>query len=290
MFPTTLGRHTVTFPVLRIAGRQLGTLFLALAASAAATSASAQQLGAPADAAASTDAGDGFTILSNATNVTHWGLGAGVGIQGSPYRGYGADVSPIPLLYFDDKWVHLLGTTIDLKVGRWHDVSLSLRGRFGLFDGYRQSDAPILNGMQDRHGAFWYGPALAWDTAFGRLSGDFLLGGNKGEQAKLEFSRQFQVGRFSIEPHVGAQWLSAKYTDYYFGVMPSEARADRPAYTAGATWQYSLGSQFNYQLTKHQRVLLDVGVTRLGGSVVDSPLSGRRYVPEARVGYLYQFK
>lgn len=254
-----------------------------------ATAASAQQ-----NAPASGESGDadssGLTILSNATDVTHWGLGAGVGVEASPYSGYGLKVSPIPLVYFDDKWLHVFGTTLDLKVGKWYGVSFALRTRFGLLDGYKQSDAPILNGMQDRYSGFRYGPAMTWDSALGTLSGDFLFGGNKGEMAKLEFSRTFRAGRFSIAPHIDALWLSDKYANYYFGVMPSEARSWRPAYTAGSTWQYTLGTQFNYQLTRRQRVLLDLGVTRQGNSVTDSPLVGRRYLPQAAIGYVYQFK
>lgn len=266
----------------RSARLKLGVVCLLLSAK----SVCAQQQTQP----ASHDDDSGFAVLANTTNVTHWGLGAGVGIQSSPYRGYGSKVSPIPLLYFDDKWVHLLGTTVDLKVGKWYNVSVALRARFGLFDGYSQSDAPILNGMQDRKGAIWYGPALAWQTPYGTLTGDFLLGGNKGEQAKIEFGRKFRFDRFSIEPHIGAQWLSNKYVNYYYGVMPSEVRVGRPAYTGKSTWAFSVGSQVDYRLTQHQRLLLDVGVAHLGGGITDSPLVGKRYVPEARIGYLYQFR
>ncbi|PLZ00585.1 MipA/OmpV family protein [Burkholderia sp. WAC0059] len=232
----------------------------------------------------------GLTILNNATDVTHWGLGGGVSIGESPYKGYGSKVYPFPLVDFDDKWVHLLGTTVDLKIGSWDGVSVALRGRFDLGDGYKQSDAPILNGMQDRHGAFWYGPALAWHTAFGTLSGDYLLGGNKGERAGVDYSKSFNLGTFSITPHVGVEWLSEKYVDYYYGVSPSEARPGRPAYTGTATWNTSLGTRVDYSLTEHQRVLLDVGVSRLGGAIADSPLVGKRYVPAVRIAYRYQFK
>jgi MipA family protein len=124
----------------------------------------------------------GFTVLSNATNVTHWGLGVGAGIEQAPYKGYGTKFTPIPLISFDDKWVHALGATIDLKIGTWSNVSLTLRGKYATGDGYKQSDAPILNGMQDRNGAFWYGPALAWRTEFGTLSGDYLLGGTRASR------------------------------------------------------------------------------------------------------------
>jgi outer membrane protein len=235
-------------------------------------------------------ANSGFTILNNATNVTHWGLGGGVSIGASPYRGYGSKVEPFPLVYFEDKWVRLLGTTIDLKLGNWDGVSVALRGKFDLGDGYRQSDAPILNGMENRNGAFWYGPALAWRSAFGTLSADYLLGGNKGQRAGLDYSKTFHIDSFSLTPHVGVEWLSNKYVDYYYGVRSSEARPGRPAYSGRASWNTSLGTRVDYNLTKHQRLLLDVGVSHLGGGITDSPLVGRRYVPDVAVGYIYQFK
>jgi outer membrane protein len=237
------------------------------------------------------DADDsGLTILSHATNVTHWGLGAGVNIKQQPYKGDGSAVSPVPLLNFDNKWVHFGGTTLDLKIGNWSGVSVALRGQFALFDGYNGSDAPILNGMQDRRGALWYGPALAWDSAFGKVSGDYLLGGNKGERAEIGYGKSFAVGSFSIEPHVGLEWLSSKYVDYYYGVRRSEARADRPAYNGTSTWNVSVGSRVDYHLTPHQTIILDVGVSHLGSGISDSPLVGKRFIPEATIGYLYQFK
>jgi outer membrane protein len=144
----------------------------------------------------------GFTALSNATNVTHWGLGAGAAIQASPYRGDGAQFNPIPLIFFDNKWVHAFGSTIDLKIGTWDGLSFAFRGDFALGDGYKQSDAPILNGMQNRNGAFWYGPALAWRTELGTLSADYLLGGNKGEPSWISANHSllanFQSSRMLV--------------------------------------------------------------------------------------------
>jgi MipA family protein len=232
----------------------------------------------------------GFTLLSNATDVTHWGLGAGVGIKQSPYQGDGAKVSPYPLFYFDDKWVHVLGTGADLKIGKWHDVSFALRGSYALGDGYDGSDAPILNGMQDRKAAFWYGPAIEWHTNFGTLSGDYLLGGNKGERAKIAFGKSLNYGSFSIEPHVGVEWLSGKYVDYYYGVRLSEARAGRPEYTGTATWNTSVGTRVSYKFTAHQTAIVDIGVSHLGTGISDSPIAGKRFMPEVRLGYLYQFR
>ncbi|MGH8778040.1 MipA/OmpV family protein [Paraburkholderia sp.] len=231
----------------------------------------------------------GFTVLSNATNVTHWGLGVGAGVESAPYKGYGAKFSPLPLIYFDDKWVHVLGTTLDLKVGTWSNVSVALRGKFAIGDGYKGSDAPILNGMQNRNGAFWYGPTVAWRTAFGTLSADFLAGGNKGLTAHIDFGKSFDYGDFSFEPHAGVEWQSRKYVDYYYGVRPSEVRSGRPEYNGTSTYNMSVGTRVDYRITAHQSMILDVGVSHLGSGITDSPLVGKRFVPEARIGYLYRF-
>ncbi|MGF7000789.1 MipA/OmpV family protein [Paraburkholderia sp. GAS32] len=231
----------------------------------------------------------GFAVLSNATNVTHWGLGVGAGFEQAPYKGYGTKFSPIPLLFFDDKWVHAVGTTIDLKIGTWDHVSVALRGKYALGDGYKSSDAPILNGMQDRNGAFWFGPALAWRTGYGDLTGDFLTGGNKGQMASLDFGKTFSFGKLSIEPHVGAEWLSRKYVDYYYGVRASEARPGRAAYNGTSTFDTSVGARFDYHFTRHQLVSFDIGVEHLGSGITNSPLVGKRYIPQGKIGYLYQF-
>jgi MipA family protein len=231
----------------------------------------------------------GFTILSNATNVTHWGLGAGLAVRAQPYSGDSAKVTPVPLVTFDDKWVSLFGTTLDLKIGHWNGVSIALRGQYALMDGYKGSDAPILNGMQDRRGAFWYGPSIKWNTAYGTFSGDFLLSGNKGQQAKIGFGKALNYGELTIEPNVGIEWLSAKYVDYYYGVMPSEADIGRPEYSGRATWNASLGARADYRFSRQQSVSLAVGVTRLGSGIADSPLTGKRFVPGILLGYRYQF-
>jgi len=231
----------------------------------------------------------GFTVLSNATNVTHWGLGAGVGYEQAPYDRYGSKFSPFPLFFFDDKWIHAIGTTLDIKVGTWRNVSFTLRGQYALGDGYKGSDASSLNGMENRSAAFWYGPAVAWTTSFGTLTGDVLEGGNKGQKASIDFGKSFTYGRIGIKPHVGAEWFSSNYVDYYYGVRASEVRAGRPAYSGTSTVEESAGVRVDYHFTRQQSVSLDMGAAHLGSGITDSPIVSKRFIPQARFGYLYQF-
>lgn len=69
--------------------------------------------------------GDGFTWLSDAPNVTHWSLGAGLGVMPSRYEGDRMRYLPIPLLVFDSKWTRVATTKADLKVGTWSGASLT---------------------------------------------------------------------------------------------------------------------------------------------------------------------
>ncbi|MDR5777863.1 MipA/OmpV family protein [Caballeronia sp. LZ065] len=235
-------------------------------------------------------AGDGFGILGNATNVTHWGLGAGVMVLRKPYQGDDASASPIPLFYFDDKWVSAIGTTLDLKLLQWHGIRVALRGRYALGDGYDSSDSSMLQGMSDRKAGFWFGPAVSWTSGLGTLSADVLTSGNKGQQVNVRFGKAFAFGPFAVVPRIAAQWTSSNYVDYYFGVRPEEATAYRPAYRGTSAINEEVGMAFAWNLTRSQRVSLDLNVRYFGSSVADSPIVGRRFVPSATVAYLYQFK
>lgn len=232
---------------------------------------------------------NGLTILSHATNVTQWGLAAGVSMNKSPYKGDGMDILPISLLFFDNKWVHISGTSADLKIGRWSDVSVALRLEYALSDGYRGKDANILNGMQTRKSAFWFGPTVNWETPFGDISASFLTSGNKGQQANLSFSKRFELGNFGISPYIGADWMSSKYVGYYYGVMPSEARVGRPSYEGKSAYKLSFGARVDYQLTKNQSLGLQVGLSHFTSGITNSPIVGTKTSPEIGLVYLYRF-
>ncbi|WP_027351344.1 MipA/OmpV family protein [Halotalea alkalilenta] len=235
--------------------------------------------------------GSGFTFLSDAPNVTHWGLGVGARYRDSAYRGYGSDVDALPLFYFDNKWVNFFGTRADLKIGTWNDFSVALRGRYSFGGGYEASDSRYREGMDERDGGAWFGPAFSWKKSFGELSGSYLIGGNKGHRAELEFSREFQRGRFSISPYIGTGWSNSDYVDYYYGVRPSEVRTDRPAYDGESAFDVTLGATFDYRMSDRQTIILDLGVTRfVGGGVYDSPLVENRTIPEVQIGYVYRFQ
>lgn len=253
---------------------------LACAAALLASGAAHAQQGAAQPAAADPDAQEG-----------QWALGAGVGVERSPYTGYGNKTRALPLLMYNGRYFRFAGTTADLKLGALGPVGFTLRARYA-DDGYDGSDAPILNGMEKRKGGFWLGASAMWRNPWADLSLEWLAdasGNSHGQTVKLQAEHRFTAGRFTLAPYLGVNWMSSDYVDYYFGVRQNEVTAQRRAYQGSSTANLVGGLRTDYRFTQSQSMFLDLRMTRYGSGITDSPLVDRSNSPSARIGYLYRF-
>lgn len=222
-------------------------------------------------------------------NATHWGLGAGVGVQGLPYKGYSDRVSPVPYVFFTNRWVSFAGTTLDLKPIQTEHFSVSLRARYSLFDGYKSSDSDIFRGMDDRKGSLLFGPHVSWHQGEYGVNADWLTG-SRGSQASLSLERGFTFGRLHIAPYAELRYQSSKYVNYYYGVRSDEVAFDRPFYDGKSTVNETLGINSDWHITSQQSIRFNLGVTHFGSGITDSPLTERKFSPSVQVGYVYRFK
>jgi MipA family protein len=222
---------------------------------------------------------------------SRWGLGLGVDVQQEPYRDMQNDTQGIPLLYFENYWVRVLGPSIELKLPPAGPVSFRLKARYAA-DGYDASDTPHLAGMADRKEGFWVGGEATWHTPYFNLSAE-LMGDasshSEGRQFKLQADRRFEYGRFGFTPRLAAVQLDREYVGYYYGVNGSEVAAGRPRYEGDSTVNTEVGLRIDYALSPKQNVFLDLRSMRLGDGIKDSPLVDRSRQTGLRVGYLYRF-
>ena len=230
-------------------------------------------------------------VVAPTPQASHWGLGIGAATSQELYRGVGNKTSAIPLILYDNQYVHVFGTTLDVKLPSAGQFHFAVRAKYALGDGYKASQSDYLYGMAERKGGLWLGGAVTWDNPMLQLSADWLKATNdsKGQQFEVIAEHAFHYGRFQLTPHISALRYDRKYVDYYFGVLPGEARPDRPAYDGDATTQVSAGVRVNYFLSKQQLLLIDVSDTHRGGSISDSPLVDKASAASLRLGYLYSF-
>jgi len=224
-------------------------------------------------------------------NAARWGIGLGVGVESRPYEGAERKVRPLPILTFENRYVRVAGPGIDLKLPELGPVSFALSARY-MGRAYKASDAPILEGMEDRKGGAWLGGSARWRTSVVDMQAELLRdvsGNSEGLQAKLGLSKEFRAGRFMFTPGVAATWMDKKLVSYDYGVTAEEALAGRPQYDGKATVNLDLNLRTMYMLAPQHVLMLDVGGTHLGSGITDSPLVGRDNIARVRFGYLYRF-
>jgi outer membrane protein len=220
-----------------------------------------------------------------------WALGLGAVVVDKPYRDFDREVLPLPLVSYESKWISATVPTFDVKLYSSESLSFRLRARWS-GDGYEAKDSPVLSGMDERKSSLWAGGAVTWKTDFANLSGEVLtdaMGNSKGMRAKLQIDRRFAAGKFGFTPRLAAEWVDDKYVDYYYGVQRSEARVGRPFHEGKATANMQLGLRMDYSPSRNHTWFVDVGATRFGGSIKDSPLVGKATGTTLALGYAYRF-
>ena len=229
-------------------------------------------------------------------DASRWGLGIAAGVRQQPYAGAGTKTQGIPLIYYENRYVRVLGAGAELKLpkvelGSGSSLSFGLRAKYGP-GGYEPSDAPILEGMQERKGSVWLGAGVTWHNEIVDVSAEWLgdaSGKSKGQQFRIGVQRDFRAGSFTLTPRIAANWLDNKYVDYYYGVRTEESRAGRPAYLGASTVNTEIGLRIGYAIDRRQSVFVDVSATQLGKQVKNSPLVDRSNQTSLSAGYLYRF-
>jgi outer membrane protein len=224
-------------------------------------------------------------------------LGLGAISKQQSYTDIDRDNMAIPLIYFENRWVQLLGPRLELKLpglewGKEQELSFGVGIEFD-GSGYKGSDAPILSGMAKRKDGILAGASAKWSNPLVNVSTEWMIdAGNasKGQRISIGLERSFNLGeRFMFTPSATAIWLDKKYADYYYGVRSAEARADRPAYIADSTVNAELALRTDYMIDQRQMLFASLEYTLLGSEIKDSSLVERSGETMVFLGYLYRF-
>jgi outer membrane protein len=228
---------------------------------------------------------------------TSWGVGIAAVSKQDAYRGVDRDTLALPMLSYENRWFRFAGLGAEIKLsrvdfGNQQALDFRLVGKYS-GDGYEADDAPILSGMDERKGGFWAGVKATWHNDIAQLSAEWTAdasGHSKGNRFALTLEKTWRLGqRVMLTPRLGAIWLDKKAVDYYFGVRSHEVTVTRPAYLGQSTTNAEVGLRGAYLFDRHHSVFLDVGVTRLGKEIKNSPLVDRSNENRVLMGYLYRF-
>ncbi len=224
--------------------------------------------------------------LAQETAAPGWSIGAGGRLETAIIPELGLNGDTLPILGYHDENLYFYGAALGAHLWDRDGLKLDFIGQFR-FDGYKNDDSPLLNGLRERKNTVDAGLGLSYASPYGELRlevvGDTMRR-HQGVEASLSLSRRYAWRRFLLEPYLQLDWQSDKLVNYYYGVSAAEARPDRPAYQAEATFNPQLGFNTWYRLSKNQRLLANLGLTSLGSGIGDSPLIDTRLRATAFLG------
>ena len=234
------------------------------------------------------------------------GMGVMTGVQTSPYRGAGTRYDLLPLYLYEGERFFLHANRVGVKLLTDGATSTSTNTststgngqRLDLFveqraEGFPVNNLPVsLSGMALRKPGVDFGLSYRYRQPWGTLQADLLSDvsqTSRGSEAQLSYAYDWRSGPLTLRPSVTFALRDAKLNNYYYGVLPGEATASRPAYAAGAGINTTLGVYGAYDVSQNWRLLAGVSATVLSATVKNSPLVQRQVLPAIYVGAAYDF-
>jgi outer membrane protein len=220
---------------------------------------------------------------------TGWSGTAGIGPMVFPKYtgGKGTKTWLLPLVsasYNDMFYIEPLraGVYLASSADRKLAFGLAVEPRFGL----HSTDGARLTGMATRKDSLEGGLSFDWDADIVAINFSYLgdlTHSSQGTSARLYFYKELiKNGLWKFSAFAGADRLSAKVANYFFGVNGAEVVPGRPLYQPGATTNGVFGFYGSYKLSPRYSVVFGLQSTRLLGGAAMSPIVETK---QANVGW-----
>ena len=215
-------------------------------------------------------------------------------MSSSPYKGYGPDWLPFPMITYEGERFFIRGYTAGVKIINLPYLELSaFAGYDSTYFEASESSNRRLRRLEDRSPSAQAGMELRLLSPYGMFhvsgAGDVLSRSN-GFNGDIGFIQSIEFGPLELLPSVGAYWSDARYNSYYYGVTRKEARkSGLGAYAPGSGFAPYVSFAIDYSLTEQWELFCQGEVTFLSGAVKDSPMVGETHTQSLTLGLTYTF-
>ena len=238
-----------------------------------------------------------MTLATIALAENRYGVGTGVGVSNSPYKGAEDKTYPVPLLDVNYGNFYIKGITPGYTFFKGEELSLSvfldpLAGfpikAKDMGDGYTNIDNRDLQAMVGLRADLNTGVA-------GIKTGASVQFGEHGSEAKLSAFRPYNINnKFILVPGIYVKGFSGDYSDYYFSVTSDEvnkSRIDKLTKEYKADTAYSIGINLSAEYKYNEKVSFIgiLGVEKFSNEVTDSPIVNDNPLFVASIGAKYFF-
>lgn len=237
---------------------------------------------------------------TNPRENSNWGIGLAAISNQQSIQGIDRDTMVIPIITYESEYIRWFGPNIDIKLPSIKidneqeiEFSLSAGFDFGGYDKDEAQDTPILQGMDERKGAFGIGAQVNWKTRWGNINAKWMTdvsGDREGNSVTLVFEKSWFMGqKVMFSPHIAAIWLDDNFVDFHYGVRSYEVKSNRPAFIGEATANIKYGLRAAYLFDQQNSIMLDFSITSLGSEIKKSPLVDSSTENNLLLFYMYKF-
>jgi len=217
--------------------------------------------------------------------------GPGVLITVKPYKGMDSTIYPIPVITAVSAPFYFFIDTAGYRLFSDSNMAFDVIGKWRL-DGYNADKSDDLDGMHNRNMTVDVGGEFSvtgdWGNLYARILTD-AMGQHDGQEFRVTYAKPFKFEKSKISPSVGFALLSSNLADYYYGVRDNEARPGRPAYNPGASVNWFVGLDANYQLNDDWTLLTSITYYWLDSDIRNSPIVNKDYTISIIAGAMYRF-
>lgn len=195
----------------------------------------------------------------------------GVDNVGSVYSDYNYDL--VPLYLYEGEHLFAHGTEAGIHLFKPRPLNLDLIVSYR-FDRLQPEASDYLAGMDERQQSVDIGFDTSLTGGWGELNFRVLtdlLDRHEGQELGLTYLFPWQRGKWTVTPSVGVIYQSQNLTDYYYGVRPEEALADRPAYSPSSAWNWRAGLNVSYHWLQNWYLFANASYEGLDKTITDSP-------------------
>jgi len=223
-------------------------------------------------------------------------IGLGIFAEQDIYKGTDTEYEAAPGIIYENGPLEIQafdGIGASFKAYSYDPFYIAVSGSISFEEGYDPDDSDYLKGMEELDTLYGAGLELGavwgnWEAGLG-IEWD-LSGEHDGRQVELSLGYSKAVAGFVLRPELSLTWLSEKTVDYFYGVSAAEARADRPAYSPGSS--YEIGAELLIQrplFSDNFSIVGLIGISTFGNEITDSPLVDEDYEIGALIGVMYDF-
>lgn len=218
-------------------------------------------------------------------------VGLGAYYTRSIVRGKSDALSILP--YADFKYGRMFARvdTLGIKTLELGYGHLELVGRVSQ-DGF-STDTPSLRGLGERENSL----PLGIGTLQVMPAGGFWLNAfhdvrrSKGNWFEAIYGGKIELPRLALYPLLGAEYQSAEYVRYFYGISPAEAADSQyAAYRPAGSFNGLAGLMADIELSDEYHLHCYVRRKWLGDAIRHSPIVGRRYLDTSYLALSYRFR